>query len=99
MEENKNCCENKGCDKKEDCCHLNRCCMKKCHLVGILIGIVLLVLVFCLGAQYSQLKSETRGGRYIERGEMMDWGYKNVKPLKNIIDNTEQVPTAPELVQ
>ena len=99
MEENKDCCEGKTCEKGEGCCHLHgHCCgLKKCHMVKCLIWFIIIIVVFCLGAQFGELKSEARGGREF-RGSMMDWNYKSVKPITNEV--TPSVPaTTPEVKQ
>jgi len=97
MEENKKCCENKECDHKESCCSMNKCCMlKKCHIMRKVIIIILLFVVFCLGAEYGELKSEAKGNRNY-RGEMMNWDYKVVKPLINNEIPSTPPATTPEL--
>ena len=43
--------------------------------------IILLVVAFCLGTQWGEMKGEYRGGRNFEKGGMMNWGYgKTVSP-------------------
>ncbi|MFA6514762.1 MAG: hypothetical protein WCT42_00655 [Candidatus Paceibacterota bacterium] len=89
MEENKKCCEGGVCekctDKKESvCCGHGNMCHGKCHILKFFILIVAVVVIFCLGVQLGELKSEARNGREF-RGGMMNWNYKIVKPT---IDNT-----------
>ncbi|MFA6251287.1 MAG: hypothetical protein WC603_01515 [Candidatus Paceibacterota bacterium] len=88
MEENKNCCENKekGCcdnSSMHGCCHL-----KKCHGMKYLIVIVLLIVAFCLGTQWGEMRSYTKNYSF-GRG-MMNWNYKNVKPLTG-----DEIPNTP----
>ena len=91
MEENKKCCEGK---ESENCCAGHgHCNWKKCHGMKHLIWIILIVIAFCLGTQFGELKSEIRGGREF-RGGMMDWGYKNVKPLTNDITPAPSSPAS-----
>lgn len=51
-----------------------------------------MVLIFCLGVQLGELKSEARGGREF-RGGMMNWNYKVVKPVTD--DTTVKTPATP----
>jgi hypothetical protein len=88
MEENKKCCESGESENKGECCMSKMCCsMKKCHGMKFFMMIIVMVVVFCLGVQLGELKSEARGGREF-RGKMMDWNYKAVKPITDdtIID-------------
>ncbi len=95
MEENKNCCEKVG--EKSECYGISKCCMwKKCDGMKYLIWLIIIVIVFCLGAQFGELKSETRG-YHNYRGGMMNWDYKVVKPLVN--NETPATPPAPEVAQ
>lgn len=94
MEENK-CCE-KPCEKGE-CCMMSKCCMwKKCRGMKYLIWLVIIIVAFCLGAQYGELKSQARGFHNYREG-MMNWDYKVVKPLINT--ETSNTPPAPEVTQ
>lgn len=82
--ENKCCEEGKGscCEKtenccagKENCCHKGGCCgMRKCHVLKKFIMLILMIVIFCLGVQWGEMRSESRGYRY-ERGGMMNWNY------------------------
>ncbi len=69
-----NCCENKDGVKCEhgmaNCCHN----WMRCPMMKKIILIVVLIIVFCLGSQWGEMKSENRGGRNFERGGMMNWG-------------------------
>lgn len=73
-----NCCENKDGVK---CCHgMANCChnWKRCHLIRTVVIILVLIVVFCLGAQWGEMKANSRDFRF-ERGGMMNWlGYKNI---------------------
>lgn len=40
-----------------------------------IIMIVLIILAFCLGSEWGEMKGEWRGGGRFERGGMMNWGY------------------------
>jgi len=98
MEENKNCCESKECEKSENCC-ISKCCMwKKCPMLKNLLWVVIIILAFYLGAQLGELKSESRGYRHEGCGKMMDWDYKNVKPLTSEAPGTPTAPS-PEVKQ
>ena len=72
-----------------------QCGMHKCHALKWLLKIFILLLVFCLGIQFGEFKSESRGNYRLYRGDMMDWGYQNVKPLDNtnLVPPTTQAPT------
>jgi hypothetical protein len=79
-----NCCENKEkmcCGGKETCVDgKGMCChnWKKCHMMKKILVIIIIIIAFCLGMQFGQLKYEMRG-YHSEKGCMMNWGYKNVK--------------------
>lgn len=91
MEENKNCCEKGPCEKMNNCCSSKKCCSwNKCHLFRYLLLLLILMMTFCFGSQFGELKSEARNFHNY-RGGMMDWNYKVVKPLVNT-----QLPTSPE---
>ncbi len=71
-EEKKVCCEGKvNCEHGSmgSCCHN----WKKCHMMRKIMTIVVILIAFCLGSQWGELKSEVRGSRF-ERGGMMNWG-------------------------
>jgi len=89
MEENKNCCEKTPCEKMNNCCPLAKCCTgTKCNIFKYLLFILVLFVIFCLGSQYGEFKSEIRKSRY--NGGMMNWDYKVIKPIINTeIPNTE----------
>lgn len=98
MEENKNCCGGKECEKSENCC-IGKCCMwKKCPMMRNLLWVVLIIIAFYIGIQLGELKSEARGYRHEGCGKMMDWDYKNVKPLTGEAPSTP-IPPAPEVKQ
>ena len=97
MEENKNNCEGKMCGGCHGC---HGCGMHKCHALKWLIKIFILLLVFCLGVQFGEFKSGVKGNYRFYRGDMMDWGYQNVKSLDtNLVSPTAQTPstTTPEV--
>ncbi|MFA7000385.1 MAG: hypothetical protein WC241_04740 [Candidatus Paceibacterota bacterium] len=76
----KGCCEGKeNCEHGMSCCHGMGSCghsMKKCCIMRKIIMIIILVVIFCLGAQWGEMRSEFRGNRFgFERGGMMNWGY------------------------
>jgi len=75
--------------------------MKKCHAMKFLVVVIVMVVVFCLGVQLGELKSEVRGAHKCQ-GKMMDWNYKVVKPLdmdeKTPVNPAEETP-APTLKQ
>lgn len=75
-EEKGGCCEYKGkCDHgMGNCCHN----WKKCHMMRRIIMIIAIIIAFCLGTQWGEMKGELRGGNNrFERGGMMNWGYGN----------------------
>lgn len=65
------------CEGKEKCEHdMANCCnnWKKCHMMRKIIWIAVIIIAFCLGSQWGEMKSELRNNRF-ERGGMMNWGY------------------------
>ena len=95
--ENKKCCEDGSCEKCKSCCPMMACCMsKKHHALKLLVVLVGLIVVFCLGVQLGELKEEARSCHSF-RGGMMDWDYKNVKPMMyNFkIESNDQQTTTP----
>lgn len=70
--EDKKCCENGVCEKCNTCCGMTRCCIwHKCHMMKYLIWFIIIIIVFCLGAQWGILKSSINGPRF--GGRMMNW--------------------------
>jgi hypothetical protein len=74
------CCEEKAgcCEGGSKCEHsMSHCChnWKKCRIMKLIVVIIALIIVFCLGSQWGQIKSEFRGGNRFYRGGMMNWGY------------------------
>lgn len=85
MEENKKCCENGMCEKCNTCCPMYKCCMwQKCHLVKYLIWAIVIIVIFCLGAQWGMMKSSIRGYRF-DGNKMMNW---NTDRFENKIQKT-----------
>ena len=82
-EEKKGCCENK---EGMNCGHGMGCCghFKKCHMMKKLMIIILLVIAFCLGSQWGEMKGEYRSERGFERGGMMNWGYGKFENVKGV---------------
>ena len=83
-EEMKGCCENK--EGGMACCHsMSNCChnWRKCHIMKKIVMLVIIIIAFCLGSQWGEMKSESRGGQRFERGGMMNWGYGKLEN-KNI---------------
>lgn len=72
-EEKGGCCDNKGkCDHSiGNCCHN----WKKCHMMRKIIMLIIIIIAFCLGTQWGEMRGEYRGGDRLERGSMMNWGY------------------------
>ncbi len=69
------CCENKDGDKCEhgmmNCCHN----WKNCHMMKKIVMLIVLIIIFCLGTQWGEMRSERRGeSRFGGRG-MMNWNY------------------------
>jgi hypothetical protein len=66
------CCENKDGGKCEhgmtNCCHN----WKKCHMLKRIAVVILVILAFCLGSQWGEIKSEFRGNRYYNNRGMMN---------------------------
>jgi hypothetical protein len=58
------CCENKDGGKCEhgmaNCCHNWR----KCHMLRRIALVILVIIAFCLGTQWGEIKSEFRGNRF-----------------------------------
>jgi hypothetical protein len=74
-EKKSGCCENKDSVKCEhgmmNCCHN----WKKCHMMRKIISIIIIIIAFCLGTQWGEMKQERRSDyRFGERG-MMNWNY------------------------
>jgi len=91
MEENKNCCENMSCEKMKSCCSTNKCCnWRKCDIFKYLLLLLVLLITFCLGSQFGELRAQIRKEHNF-RGNMMDWNYKVLKPIVN-----NEIPNIPE---
>ncbi len=89
--------ENSTCENKDKACCENKdksCCgncmtshchnWRKCHLVKRIILICFIILAFCIGSEWGEMKGEFRGSRYENRGGMMDWGgYGRFDSIKN----------------
>ena len=90
------CCENKDGTKCEHgmhgCCHN----WKKCHMIKKLFVLIIIILAFCLGTKWGEMKSESRGDYRFERGGMMNWGYGRLESDNNI---TPQSATGAVTVQ
>ena len=99
MEENKNCCDNEWYKKMNNCYLSKKCCSwNNCHLLRYLLLLLVIIMTFCLGSQFGELKSQTRNFHNCRSG-MMNWNYKFVKPIINseapvIVDDS-----TPELSQ
>ena len=79
-ENKKGCCEEiktECCDSKEKCCNMVNNCShnwKKCHMAKKVITIIIIIIAFCLGTQWGEMKGEWRGNRF-QRGMMYnDYG-------------------------
>ena len=93
VEGKNNCCE----DKSNCCGHcmhgmhsMHGWCKHfggKCHIIRKIIWIFLIIIAFCIGAQWGEMHSGIRGDYRFERGGMMDWGY-NYGPKLNSGVNT-----------
>jgi hypothetical protein len=81
MEENK---EKGCCDSGMHGCHH----WNKCRGMKYIVVVVLLIIAFCLGTQWGEMRSHTRNYNF-GRG-MMNWNYKNVKPLTG-----DEIPNTP----
>ncbi len=95
MEENKKCCEGEVSVKNENCCSTSKCCpcsWKKCHMVRNILVIIIIMIAFCLGTQFGELKSEVRGNRG-GYDFMMNRNYRNIKPIQ--INEKLTTPEAP----
>jgi hypothetical protein len=72
-----NCCENKGkencCENKNNCENMNygSCGYKKCHMIKRLLIIIIVVIAFCMGTQWGEMRAYTHGSGY--GGGMMNW--------------------------
>ncbi len=99
-EKKMSCCEGKDNVKCEhgmtNCCHN----WKKCHMMRKLFMLIIIVITFCLGSQWGEMKSEYRSNYRFERGGMMNWGYGRLENDNNIIPQnglgsvTDKLPTA-----
>lgn len=97
MEENKNCCDNGSYEKINNCCCLKKCCSwNRCHLLRYLLLLLVIIMTFCLGSQFGELKSESRNFHNYRKG-MMNWEYKVVKPIVNPETPATPENAAPEL--
>ncbi len=70
-----NCCENK---EKENCCENNcdyinksSCGYKRCYMIKRLLIIIIVVIAFCMGTQWGEMRAYTHGSTY--GGGMMNW--------------------------
>ncbi|MFA6355060.1 MAG: hypothetical protein WCW65_01380 [Candidatus Paceibacterota bacterium] len=99
-QEKKGCCEGKecgmGCGHGMNCGHGMGCChnWKKCHMMKKIVVLILLIIAFCLGTQWGEMRGE-RNGRF-ERNGMMNWGYgkfqnNKIVPLQGTDSVTVQV--------
>lgn len=88
-EEKAGCCEG-----KENCAHKTGHChgLKKCCFMKMVVVLIVIMVIFCLGSQWGEMKSERRGGYGFERGGMMDWGYE--KFSKNKAENPGEVSSS-----
>lgn len=79
-ESNKVCCEeakSNCCREHENCEHgMTNCCKnwKKCHLMKLVAIAIVIIIAFCLGSQWGELKSESRNYRFERGSRMMNWG-------------------------
>ena len=99
-EEKKGCCEG-----KEKCEHgMPNCChnWKKCHMMRKIIWIIILIIVFCFGSQYGEMKAERKGEFRLERNGMMNYGYgkfeNQINPQQvtgEVTVDVSKTPTAP----
>lgn len=93
--ENKNCCENGSCEKCKNHCGMPKCCsMHKCHMIKYLVLFIIIVVVFCLGAQWGQMRGAFESGRFEGRGYMMNWDSNRFEGRLNgnkIIQPTDSV--------
>jgi len=67
IEEKGSCCEGKGkCDHgMSNCCHN----WKKCHMMRRIIMIIVIIIAFCLGTQWGEMRGEFRGGDRFENSK------------------------------
>jgi hypothetical protein len=92
------------CEGKEKCEHgINNCChnWKKCHMIKWIVIAIALIIAFCFGTQWGEMKSQIRGSRFgFERGGMMNWSNEKADGFKNDTATgsvTVQVKDAPEV--
>ena len=98
-EEKGSCCEGKGkCDHgMSNCCHNWR----KCHMMRKIIMIIVIIIAFCLGTQWGEMRGEFKGGNRFEKGGVMNWNYgssnidQNKAPIKGSGSVTVDVKAAP----
>lgn len=88
--ENKNCCEEVF---ESKCCMFKNCCMfKKDYMMKGLLLVILLIVVFCLGSQYGQLKSMIKCGYNNNPRGMMNCDDRDMKLMmmdQNPIEKTK----------
>ena len=77
LENKENCCDDKSCEGCHNCHSMMHGChhWKKCHIIRKIIMIVVVILAFCFGVQWGEMRSGLRGDYRFERGGMMNWGY------------------------
>lgn len=106
--EEKKCCMNGDCEKckgkKMGMCCGHSGCGGKCHMIRKIVYIVIIIIAFCLGTQWGEIKSEREGGRF-ERGGMMNWGYNQFQTNQQkgvgsvTVDVSNPATTTPAVAQ
>jgi len=102
MEKEKNvCCE----ESKNNCCGnhgMAKCCTnwQKCHLIKMILLAIVILVAFCLGSQWGEMKSESRNYRFEKGSRMMNWNderFNGKVEDKNIVTDeiTVEVEGAP----
>ena len=95
--ENAPCCAH--CPYRMGCMHGCFHHWNKRHMIRKIVIIFLIIIAFCLGARWGEMKSERGGGRF-ERGGMMNWQYNQFqanqqKGVGSVTVDVNKIPTTP----
>lgn len=74
-------------------------CMKKRCIIRKIIFIILIIIAFNVGVQWGEMKALVKGNHYSERGQMMNWGYNQIRQdeqeAKPDVSDASEPPVAP----
>lgn len=106
--EEKKCCMNGDCEKckgkKMGMCCGHSGCGGKCHMIRRIVCIIIIIVAFCLGTQWGEMRSESRGSRF-EKSDLINWklnqyGATQQKGVGSVtVDVSNPATTAPAVAQ